>query len=734
MNLFDLSAKLTLDSDEYESGLNRAKDVAASIGRGIGTIFKAGAATIGVATTAVTAFGTQAVKSYANYEQLIGGVEKLYGDAANKLESFANAAYKTAGMSANEYMEMATSFSAALINSLGGDVDKAADMTDVAMKAISDNVNVFGSDMASVQNAFQGFAKQNYTMLDNLKLGYGGTKTEMERLIKDANKYRKSIGESANLSIDSFADVVQAIQSVQEAQNIAGTTTKEAMKTIEGSAVATKAAWQNVITAIGKGEGLDDALDGLITSVFGDEDGGGLLNNIIPRIQGAMEGIGNFIVKVSPILGEKIPEIINSVLPSLLNSGITLAGSLVTGLVNALPSALKTLEKSASTLLDKTWQGVLSLRNVDFSKIGEDLGQALYDIFDSENSPLMGFMYAGSRLIQYLGEGLIQALPELIPYAVGIIESFSTFVLDELPSLMSVAAGIISQLAITLSDPSLLSGLVNGAIQIVRALADGILQALPQLIQAAPVIIANLVTAIIENVPKLIEAAWEIITELVKGIWDNLPEIFNAAGEIIATLLKGIVELWGKLIEVGGKIIGGLISGLKEKWDDLKEWAGKIAGSIKDKFHEKIEAAKDWGKDLISNFIGGIKEKWENLKSTVANVAQTVKNFLGFSEPKEGPLSNFHTYAPDMMQLFAQGIKDNTHLITDQIKKSFDFSEQIIPVKTEVTGNAINANGNNGGNTTWNININQPVETPDEFANAIRVESQYGLIGGVALG
>ena len=734
MNLFNLSAKLTLDSDEYNAGLDRAKEVAGKIGKGIGTIFKAGAATIGVATTAVTAFGTQAVKSYANYEQLIGGVEKLYGSAANKLEALANEAYRTAGMSANEYMEMATSFSAALINSLGGDVDKAADMTDVAMKAMSDNVNVFGSDMASVQNAFQGFAKQNYTMLDNLKLGYGGTKTEMERLIKDANEYRRSIGESADLSIDSFADVVQAIQSVQEAQNIAGTTTKEAMRTIEGSAVATKAAWKNVITAIGKGEGLDAALDGLITSVFGDENGGGLLNNIIPRIQGAMEGIGNFIVKVSPILSEKIPQIIDSVLPSLLNSGISLAGSLVSGLVKGLPAAFKTLGKVADSLLAKTWEGVLSLRNVDFSKLGQDLGEALTNLFDSEDSIFMGFLYAGSRLIEYLGQGLMDALSGLIPGLAEIINSISTFMLDNLDDLVAVGLGIISQLAVTLSDPSLLSSLADAAISLITALADGILQALPQLIKAAPVIIANLVTAIIENVPKLLDAAWEIITEIVKGVIDNLPEIFKAAGEIIATLLKGIVELWGKLVEVGGKIIGGLITGLKAKWNDLKESVANIAQSIKDKFKNKIEEAKAWGKDLIKNFVDGIKQKWENLKSTVANVAQSIKDFLGFSEPKLGPLSNFHTYAPDMMKLFAQGIKDNTHLVTDQIKKSFDFGEQIIPVKTSVVSRSTEATATRG-DTIYNININQPVESPDEMARGIRVESQYGLIaGGEALG
>ena len=196
-----------------------------------------------------------AVEGYASYEQLAGGVKKLYGDASNTVMRFAQDAYKTSGMSANQYMEQATSFSAALVSSLGGDTAAAARQTDVAMRAISDNVNTFGSDMDSVQNAFQGFAKQNYTMLDNLKLGYGGTKQEMERLIADANAYAAANGKAADLSIDSFSDIVTAIELIQEKQGIAGTTAKEAATTIEGSIAMTKAAWANLLAEFGKEDG-----------------------------------------------------------------------------------------------------------------------------------------------------------------------------------------------------------------------------------------------------------------------------------------------------------------------------------------------------------------------------------------------------------------------------------------------------------------------------------------------
>lgn len=741
MDLFNLSAKLTLDSDEYNEGLDKAKNKAGGLSKALGTFFKAGAAAVGVASTAVGVLGGQAVKAYANYEQLIGGVEKLYGAAAGKLEQYAKEAYKTAGMSANEYMETATSFSASLIKSLGGDMDKAADMTDVAMRAISDNVNMFGSDMESVSNAFKGFAKNNFTMLDNLKLGYAGSKEGMEQLIKDANDYRKSMGLSADLTIDSFADMVQAVQTMQEKLGVAGTTQKEAMKTLEGSANATKAAWQNVITAIGKGTGMNQAANGLITAIFGDENGGGLLSNLIPRFKTVLEGIGTFLEKSAPIFIERVPVIIRQLVPELLKGAMSL---------------LKTLGKTIGAMLP-------SLIKILLGMVPE-------------------LVKTGLELIKGLATGISKNLKVLVSAAIEIIQQIANSLVESLPELVPAVMEVLLQIVATLTDPTMLSQLVDAAIAIMVALANGLVQALPTLIEQAPTIITNLVTAIVENVPKLMEAAWEVIKTLVNGILENLPEIGTAAGQIVAKLGEGLATLFFDMYEVGANIIGGLVQGIQNKWEWLKEQAAKffenfigaikdffgihspstvfaeignfliqglinglkdkwdklkskvveIATSIRDKFTEKFAKAKEWGADMIKNFTDGIKSKWESLKSTVSNVAQSIKNFLGFSEPKEGPLSNFHTYAPDMMQLFAKGIKDNEHLVTDQIKKSFDFGEQVVPVKTNVAGTIANTSGS--GNTTWNININQPIASPDEIANTLRVEAQYGLIGGVGLG
>lgn len=480
---------------------------------GLGSALKVGGAVIGAgvaaATTAVIGFGKEAVSSYASYEQLIGGVEKLYGDAAGKLEQFANDAYKTSGMSANQYMETATSFSAALIGSLEGDVDKAADMTDVAMRAMSDNVNVFGSDMGSVQNAFMGFAKQNYTMLDNLKLGYGGTKSEMERLIADANKYRESIGESADLSIDSFADIVQAIQSVQEAQNIAGTTNKEAMSTIEGSGAAVKAAWENVITTIGRGEGMQEAFDGLITSLFGGENGGGMLDNILPRIEQVMQGIGDFVSKASPIIADKLPALIEGIIPGLLTAGVQLIDGLAQGILSALPTLMPIA--------------------VDV------LMQLVHTIID--NLPMI--ISVGVQLIGELVVGIAQALPELMPAALEAIYAINDGLLDNIDLL------------------------IDAAVQLAIGISVGLVQAIPVIVEKAPLIISKLAIALVGAIPQLVMAAGQLMVAFINAILSVGAQLASAGHDIVEGLKNGIIDAWGNLVNKVKEMAGNLVDSVK---------------------------------------------------------------------------------------------------------------------------------------------------------------------------
>ena len=362
MDLFDLVAKITLDSSEYEKGIKGASEGAEGLsskwalaGKGLKALGVASVAAVGASAAAVGALTKQAVQAYANYEQLAGGVKKLYGDAADELMSYAEQGYKTSGMSANKYMELATSFSASLINSLGGDQSAAAKQTDVAMRAISDNFNTFGGDIQNVQNAFQGFAKGQFNMLDNLRLGYGGTKSEMERLIADANEYAEANGMAADLSIDSFSDIVTAIDLIQQKQHIAGTTAKEAATTIEGSLNMTKAAWENLVTGFADPDAdIGQLMDNLVVAIVGENEGEGLLNNITPAIERAMEGIGELVEKAAPVISEHLPKMIETLLPPL----ITAVTQLVVGLITALPTIIAILVEQLPTILETVWNAI----------------------------------------------------------------------------------------------------------------------------------------------------------------------------------------------------------------------------------------------------------------------------------------------------------------------------------------------------------------------------------------
>ena len=646
------------------------------VGSLIASVTKVAAGAIAAGTAAVGGLATAAVSSYANYEQLVGGVEKLYGDAAGAVQKFADQAYLTSGMSANQYMETATSFSASLIGSLNGDVQKAAEMTDLAMRSMSDNVNVFGSDAQSVQNAYQGFAKQNYTMLDNLKLGYGGTKQEMQRLIDDANKWATENGKAAGLTIDSFADVVTAIDYIQQAQNIAGTTGAEAMKTIEGSATATKAAWENVITAIGRGENIEEAFSGLITAVFGENEGEGLLNQIIPRIQTVLEGISDFVGKAAPLFADKIPEIINAVLPSLIESGMTLITSLAQSLMDNIDTLLFTagdiIQMFLEALVDATANGDGLILNIISEILGVfeenymqfiDMGLEIFlNIMQGMTSNLEEIISFATEIINHLVESLITYAPELIKAAAEIILTLATGIAESLPDLIPTIVDVVIAIVEALIDNVDL--LIDAAIALITGLAEGIINALPTLIEKAPEIVQKLVDAIIRNVPKIIECAGKLIFELAKAIVTNLPKIVEAGGKIITSIQEGVLNLISKVLELGKN----LIEKIKEGFETLNP----------------IE----WGKDMIDKFIQGIKDKISRVKDAAIEVADTIKDILGFSEPKEGPLSNFHTYAPDMMDLFAQGIKQNENVVQRQLEQSFSFNPYQEAVY-ETTANAI---------------------------------------------
>ena len=446
MDLFDLVAKITLDSSEYEKGIKSAGDGASALsskwamfGKAAGIAGAATVAAVGASAVAIGGLTKQAVQAYASYEQLAGGVKKLYGDASDEIIKNANQAYKTSGMSANQYMEQATSFSAALINSLNGDVSAAAKQTDVAMRAISDNVNTFGTDMGSVQYAFQGFAKQNYTMLDNLKLGYGGTKTEMERLIADANEYAEANGMAADLSIDSFSDIVTAIDLIQQKQGVAGTTAKEAASTIEGSLNMTKSAWENLIAGFANPDAdLGQLMDNLVVAIVGENEGEGLLNQLTPAIERAMEGIGTLIQEAAPILAEQLPVLIETLLPSLLSAATTL----IAGLVQALPSLISVLVQQMPMIISTLVSALLTLGGQLISTGSELLGNLASGIA-SGFSTLWGNVVTWARKIP---ESIKKGLGNLRSVGLNLIEGLWKGIKEKFDSVVQRVKDLAAKL------------------------------------------------------------------------------------------------------------------------------------------------------------------------------------------------------------------------------------------------------------------------------------------------
>ena len=568
-----------------DAGAKSSSSFGSAFASGLGLVTKVTAAAVTTAAAGVTKLTQEAVSSFADYEQLVGGVETLFGTGGAGLEEYAasigktaseaaegyasliqaqelvmnnaDMAFKTAGLSANEYMETVTSFSASLLQSTAGDTMLAAEIADQAIIDMADNANKMGTSMESIQNAYQGFAKQNYTMLDNLKLGYGGTKEEMERLLADASALS-----GIEYDISNLADVYNAIHVIQEEMGIAGTTADEAEGTISGSLASVGAAWKNLVAGMANPNAdLGTLIDQLVQT------GITALDNLMPTIEQALIGIASLITQITPIIVQMLPGLVDTLVPPLIDAAI----QLLNALVEALPSILSIILEQIPTLFDLVVNTILTMLPI------------IIDL--------------GLQLIMALADGLIQNLPTLIPAIVGVIMTMVE----------------------KLTEPDTLVQLIKAALQLIIALAEGLLKAVPELLGKVPIILANLVEAIIKAAPVLAQAALELVLTLAAGIVDSLARLNEKGKEMI--------------------------------------------DAVKDGFWEKIESAKNWGKDMIENFISGIKEKWEKLKSTVTDLASTIKSLLGFSEPEEGPLSNFHTFAPDMMTLFAQGIRDNLGLI-----------------------------------------------------------------------
>lgn len=538
--------------------------VLGKIGSAVNTAVKASAAAVGAASAGVAALGTACINAYADYEQLVGGVETLFKDSADTIQTYADNAYKTAGLSANEYMETVTSFSASLLQSLDGDTEKAAAAADLAITDMADNANKMGTAMESIQDAYQGFAKQNYTMLDNLKLGYGGTKEEMQRLLADAEKLS-----GVKYDLSSYADVVEAIHVVQTEMGITGTTAKEASTTIQGSVASMKAAWANLMVGMADDtQNFDMLLSNFIESI------GTVADNLLPRIGVVIEGMGKLVAGLAPEIASALPTLTNELLPNLVELGVQSISALVQG-----------IQENGDSLA----AGALSI-------------------------------------VGTLAEGIAELFPMVADTAASLAVSLADGLTESLPNIIPVAIETISTLVENLTENA--NTVIDAGIQIILALGEGLIAALPQLIETIPQIVINIANVINDNAPKLVDTALYLITRLAVGLVQAIPTLVVNIPKIIEAIVAAFMAFqWLNLgkqlidgVANGVKKAGESMATAAK--DAFSKFKSKITGS------EVATELKSIGKYIIDGIVGGIKNSLSKIANVAGKIKDTLLSKL----------------------------------------------------------------------------------------------------------
>lgn len=719
-------------------------------------------AAVGVGIAAVSAklvdFGKQAFQSYSDYEQLSGGVAKLYGNMGMSLDDYAKQAGKSAesvradwerneaaqktvmsnaqdawkncGMSANAYMEQATSFSAALINSLGGDTKKAADMTDVAMRAMSDNINTFGSSATDVQNAFNGFAKQNYTMLDNLKLGYGGTKEEMERLIKDANEWGAANGEASNLSIDSFADVIQAIQQIQEKQHIAGTTAREAASTIEGSVSAMKAAWTNWLAELGKSDAdMDAVTQNLVTSVIA------AAKNVIPRVGviiksfvHAIPGMFNTLMSTLPAPFQNAVNAIRGVFSDFggviapvaaalaalgaggfggLLANIPLVGGMLkplTGLLGGLASPIGIIIAMIGALIATSPQ----LR-AQFGDVLKNVLASLQQAFQMLQPSIQALMTALGQLAAAVMPVITNMIGQIIPLLTPIITTLVGVLVPVIQGVLTVVTSVIT--AIT----PVIQGIQPIVITVINEVM-AVIQALMPVIQALAPLVSTIISTIVGFISSTLLPTIQTMLPFIQGVINGIASVVSGIVNVIQfviNLVTGLIHVnWSQAWNGFSQIVHGVVQG-------VLGFLGGIGSAIMGCFAGAGAWLWNAGASIINGLLNGLKAAFGRVKSFVSGIGDWIVRH-------KGPLSYDRVMLKPaglaIMRGFDKSLKEGwrdvqrtVNGMNAQINGGFD-------VDASKTGRA-NLNAGGGGNTFVTQTFNYPAIAPTSISTQQRLQT-----------
>lgn len=564
------AAKSGRQAQEASGGYTVFKNVLANlassaIGAAVNGLKNLGAAVLNV--------GKQAIEAYAQNEQLVGGVQTLFKDSAGIVQDYANNAYKAAGMSANEYMNTVTGFSASLIQSLGGDTKAAAELGNTAVQDMSDNANKMGTDIDSIQQTYQSLARGNYAMLDNLKLGYGGTKAEMERLMSDAEKLT---GE--HYTIGDFGDTVKAIHAVQTQMGITGTTAKEASTTIEGSMNAMKASWQNLLAGMSdSGANMDGLINNLVDSV------NTFAGNIMPRIAPLINGMVQTAVQLLP---QAVNMITNQLLP-LITAQIP---SIVNGLSQVMQAVVAALPQ------------IMSALTAALPQIVEALLTLLPQLID-----------AGMQMLTSLIQGITEALPTLIAMLPTIVQQVASVVLTNLPLI------------------------IQAGVQLLLALVNGIVEALPQLIQMLPGIVMQISDVLLNNLPLLVKAGIQILIALIRGITQAIPQLVAMLPQIVVKIVRTLSAHLPEILSTGLQMMVQLAAGIVRGIGNAVSGARNVVSSIVGALRQAPSMVLDIGTNIVSGLWQGIQNSagWlrDKVSGWVHGIMQDIKGFFGIHSP-----------------------------------------------------------------------------------------------------
>ena len=745
----------SLDTGGLQSGMGKVASVAQqALGVFTGQMMTR-------AVDALANLGKSALDSVGQLEQNVGGVETLFGDAADAVIASADRAYQTAGMSANDYMSTVTSFSASLLQSLGGNTEEAAKVADMAIIDMADNANKMGTSMDMIQNAYQGFAKQNYTMLDNLKLGYGGTETEMERLLADAEKLT-----GVKYDINNLNDVYQAIHAVQEEMGITGTTAKEAASTLEGSMASAKAAWDNFMNGSGDADQLADAFATAADNIVKN------LAEIIPRFAETLPALGGAIIA-------QIPGLVAAIVPAVLSAGQSVlkqlqdavldfdfAGTadkvvqMITGFIES--DGLGSLLDTLVTIFTGIVNGISSMLPSLLPALIELISYVVTSLLDQ----LPAILDCALELILGLAQGILAALPVLIEALPEVISSIVEFLISAVPQIID--AGIELLMALVDALPVIIDALVDALPQIIRATVTALIAAAPQIAKAG----IKLLGALIEAIPVIVVELAEAVPDIVAAIIDVLAELPGLIGEVFAEIVTDLVE-WGQQMlsnasmamsnmlsqvnsiiqELPGKIWTHLVNTVNKVVAWGQQMAQKGAAAATQLFNSIVNGLSslpskmaEIGGNIVSGIWNGLSSGWNWLTNKVSNLANSLldaaKDALGINSPSK-------EFADEVGRWIMPGVgkgldKSMPATLKDMKAKA---GELVSAMRAEMSASvgqlSVGASHAAGlrmagaGTTVYNDNrmeqsntYNVPVATPSEVAKKQR-EALRNMVGGV---